>query len=84
MEYVALFGAGLLDFGVDLVNRNFAAAANGAGFFTGRVEDPADLADAARAVLDHPGLALLDVVTARQQLAMPPKIGGEQVKGFSL
>jgi hypothetical protein len=40
LEYVALFGAGLLDFGVDLVNPNFAATANGAGFFTGRVEDP--------------------------------------------
>jgi len=29
-------------------------------------------------------LVLLDVVTAKQELAMPPKIGGEQVRRFSL
>ena len=29
----------------------------------------------------HP--ALLDVVTARNELSMPPKIEAEQVKGFS-
>jgi pyruvate dehydrogenase (quinone) len=76
--------AGLLDYGVSLENPNFAAMATGAGIFARRAEDPADLADAIRAVLAHPGPALLDVVTAKQELAMPPKIGGEQVRGFSL
>ena len=76
--------AGFLDTGVNLVNPDFAAMAAAAGFFTRRVEDPADLADAARAVLDHDGPALLDVVTAKQELAMPPKIGIEQMEGFSL
>ena len=32
----------------------------------------------------HDGPALLDVVTARQELSMPPTIGVEQMKGFSL
>jgi len=76
--------AGFLDTGVNLVNPDFAAMASGAGLFARRVEDPADLAGAMREVLAHPGPALLDVVSARQELAMPPSIGAEQVKGFSL
>ena len=40
--------------------------------------------EAARDVLAHPGPALLDVVTNRQELSMPPKLQAEQVKGFSL
>jgi len=76
--------AGFLDTGVELVNPDFAAMAGGAGLFAKRVEDPADLAGALRAVLGHDGPALLDVVSARQELAMPPTIGREQVTGFSL
>jgi len=76
--------AGFLDTGVELVNPDFAALAGAAGFFARRVEDPADLAEATRAVLAHDGPALLDVVTAKQELSIPPKIGIEQMKGFSL
>ena len=76
--------AGYLEAGVELINPNFAKMAEGAGLFARRVEDPADLADAMRAVLAHPGPALLDVVTARQELAMPPHVGVEQAMGFGL
>jgi len=76
--------AGLLETGVALVNPDFAAMARAAGLFAQRVEDPADLADAVRAALAHDGPALLDVVTARQELAMPPKLGAQQAAGFSL
>ncbi len=76
--------AGFLDTGVALVNPDFAALATAAGLFARRVEDPADLADAVRAALAHDGPALLDVVTAKQELAMPPRIGIEQMAGFSL
>jgi pyruvate dehydrogenase (quinone) len=76
--------AGFLDTGVELVNPDFAAMASGAGLFAKRVKDPADLADAMRAILGHDGPALLDVVSARQELAIPPKIGVEQAAGFSL
>jgi pyruvate dehydrogenase (quinone) len=76
--------AGLLETGVALVNPDFAAMARAAGLFAQRVEDPADLADAVRGVLAHDGPALLDVVTARQELAMPPKLGAKQAAGFSL
>jgi pyruvate dehydrogenase (quinone) len=35
-------------------------------------------------ILGHDGPALLDVVTAKQELSMPPTITPEQVRGFSL
>jgi pyruvate dehydrogenase (quinone) len=54
------------------------------GIHAVRVEDPGDLAGATREVLDHDGPAVLDVVTAKQELSMPPTIAVEQVKGFSL
>ena len=76
--------AGFLETGVNLQNPDFAAMASAAGFFARRVEDPADLADGVRAMLDHDGPALLDVVTAKHELSMPPTIGIEQMKGFSL
>ncbi len=76
--------AGYLDTGVALRNPDFAAMARAAGIHAVRVEDPGDLEGAIREILDHPGPALLDVVTNRQELAMPPKIEAAQVKGFSL
>jgi pyruvate dehydrogenase (quinone) len=76
--------AGFLETGVELVNPNFAAMAHGAGLFAKRVEDPGELADAAREVLSHPGPAVLDVVTNRQELAMPPKVDLKEVTGFGL
>ncbi|WP_158807542.1 ubiquinone-dependent pyruvate dehydrogenase [Beijerinckia sp. L45] len=76
--------AGYLETGVSLDNPDFAAMANAMGIFARRVEDPADLDEAVRAVLAHDGPALLDVVTNRQELSLPPKIQAEQMKGFSL
>ena len=76
--------AGFLDTDVELVNPNFAAMAAGAGLFARRVEDPGELEGAVREVMAHPGPALLDVVTARQELSMPPHVGVEQAKGFGL
>ena len=52
--------------------------------FARRVEDPADLEAATRAVFAHDGPALLDVVTNRQELAMPPKTRLTQGLGFGL
>jgi pyruvate dehydrogenase (quinone) len=76
--------AGFLDTGVDLRNPDFAAMACAMGVFARRVEDPGELPDAMREILGHDGPALLDVVTAKQELSMPPTITAEQVKGFSL
>ncbi|MFS2108515.1 ubiquinone-dependent pyruvate dehydrogenase [Sphingomonas sp. Sphisp140] len=76
--------AGFLETGTDLENPDFAAVARAMGMHGVRVEDPALLDAAIEEVLAYPGPALLDVVTNSQELAMPPSITAEQVKGFSL
>jgi len=76
--------AGFVDTGVNLENPDFAAMARAMGIHAIRVEDPGDLPGAVKDILAHPGPALLDVVTATQELSMPPTIGLEQVKGFSM
>lgn len=76
--------AGFVDTGVDLDNPDFAAVARAVGIHAVRVEDPGELPAAVAEVLAHDGPALLDVVTAKQELVMPPTIGVEQVKGFGL
>jgi pyruvate dehydrogenase (quinone) len=76
--------AGFVDTNVDLQNPDFAAMARAMGIHARRVEDPGDLPGAVKEMLAHDGPALLDVVTAKQELSMPPTIEPEQIKGFSL
>ncbi len=76
--------SGFLETGVSLENPDFAAMARAVGVHGVRVEDPAELEAAVKDVLAHDGPALLDVVTAPQELSMPPHIGLEQAKGFGL
>ena len=76
--------AGFVDTGVDLKNPDFAAMARAMGIFARRVEDPGELPAAMNEMLSRDGPALLDVVTAKHELSMPPTIEPEQVKGFSL
>jgi len=76
--------AGLVETGVALDNPDFAAMARAIGIHGVRVTDPGDVEAGIREVLAHPGPALLDAVTARTELSMPPKITLEQMKGFTL
>ncbi|MGU3498844.1 ubiquinone-dependent pyruvate dehydrogenase [Mycobacterium sp. C31M] len=76
--------AGIVTFGTDLQNPNFAAVAQSLGMFGRRVEQPGDLDAALTEAFAHDGPALVDVVTARQELSIPPAITVEQAKGFSL
>jgi pyruvate dehydrogenase (quinone) len=76
--------SGFLDTGVELKNPNFAAMAEAMGVRGIRVEHPAELKGALRNAFAHDGPALVDVVSARQELAMPPKMTLEQAAGFSL
>ena len=69
---------------MDLDNPDFAAMARPMGIYARRVEDPGELPSAIEDILSHDGPALLDVVTAKQELSMPPTIKLEQIKGFSL
>jgi pyruvate dehydrogenase (quinone) len=76
--------AGFVNYGTELQNPNFAEVANALGIYGRRVERSDELEAAVRDVLSHDGPALLDVVTERQELSMPPSITAEQMKGFTL
>jgi pyruvate dehydrogenase (quinone) len=76
--------SGFLDTGCDLKNPNFAAMAQSMGIKGVRVEKPQDLPAAVREVLEHDGPALLDVVSARQELVMPPAKTLEEAQKFGL
>jgi pyruvate dehydrogenase (quinone) len=67
-----------------LQNPNFAALAESCGILGIRVEDPADLHEALVRALRHDGPALVDVVTNRMELTLPPKTTMEQAKGFGI
>ncbi|MGC5615974.1 pyruvate dehydrogenase [Georgenia sp. Z1491] len=73
----------LPDHGVDVPGTDYAEIARAMGWHAVRVERPADLPEAVDEVLEHPGPALLDVVTDPNALSLPPKITGEQVFGFA-
>lgn len=76
--------AGLPDFGTGLDNPDFAKVADAMGIRGWRVEDSDELEPAVREAFAHDGPALVDVVTDRQELTIPPAISAEQVKGFTL
>jgi pyruvate dehydrogenase (quinone) len=76
--------AGFVTFGTDLVDPDFAAVARGLGMHGQRVERPDELAGALRAAFAHDGAALVDVMVARQELSLPPKVTLDQLKGFTL
>jgi pyruvate dehydrogenase (quinone) len=76
--------AGFLENGTRLVNPHFAALAKTAGVHGVRVEDPADLKPALIEAFQHDGPALVEVITARQELSMPPTITLNQAVGFNL
>jgi pyruvate dehydrogenase (quinone) len=76
--------AGLVDYGTDLVNPNFAQLAESAGLLGARVEKPEDVGPALSRAFAHDGPALVEVIVNRQELSMPPTITAEQVVGFSL
>ena len=77
-------GMGLMEFGVDLNNPDFAALARAMGLHGVRVEDPADLPGALRTAFAHAGPAVVDVVTNRAELSMPPKVTFKEAEGFGL
>ncbi|MBV8898878.1 MAG: ubiquinone-dependent pyruvate dehydrogenase [Verrucomicrobia bacterium] len=76
--------AGLLDYGTDLHNPDFAKIAEAAGALGLRVETPEQVDPALKKALEHDGPALVEVVVNRQELSMPPTIDLEQMTGFGL
>src|SRR6266566_4898737 len=76
--------SGFLDTGTELKNPNFAAMAEAMGIKGIRVEKPQELKSALEAALAQKGPALVDVVSARQELAMPPKTTLDQAYHFGM
>jgi len=76
--------AGILDFGTDLHNPNFAKIAEASGLLGLRAETRDHVRPMLAQALEHDGPALVEVIVSRQELSMPPTITLEQMKGFSL
>ena len=76
--------AGIVDFGTDLQNPNFAKMAEAAGIHGLRAETPDEVRPMIAEAIRHDGPALVEVLVNRQELSMPPTITLEQMKGFSL
>ncbi len=76
--------AGIVTYGTDLDNPDFAGIARATGLFGAQVDKAGELEDTLRAAFAHDGPALVDVRTARQELALPPKLAYGQLKGFTL
>jgi pyruvate dehydrogenase (quinone) len=76
--------AGIVTYGTDLDNPDFAGIARATGLFGTRVDKAGELEDALRAAFSHDGPALVDVRTERHELSLPPKLTYGQIKGFTL
>lgn len=76
--------AGFLETNTDLKNPNFAEVARVSGAFGIRVEKADELEAALQQAFEFDGPAVVDVVTNRNELVMPPKINMEQIRGFSV
>jgi len=76
--------AGILDFGTDLKNPNFAKMAEAAGILGLRAETPEQVRPMLVQALSHDGPVLMEAIVSRQELSMPPSITVDQIKGFSL
>ncbi|WP_031465900.1 pyruvate dehydrogenase [Sciscionella sediminilitoris] len=75
---------GLPSYQTDTPEVNYAAVATALGIHAQRVEQPGEVGDALRTAFAHNGPSLVDVVTDPNALSLPPKITGEQVRGFAL
>lgn len=75
---------GFPDYQTDLKNPNFAKLAEAVGMMGVRIENPADLTSGFKKALQHPGPALIDVVTDPNALSIPSHADRSQAVGFAL
>lgn len=76
--------AGIVDFGTDLENPNFAKLADAIGLLGLTAETADQVHPMIAQALNHNGPALVEIPVSRQELSMPPTITLDQMKGFSL
>lgn len=79
-----MLASGMLPFGTDLVNPNFANMAKALGIAGVRIENANEVSDGLMSAFAEKGPAIIDIVVNRNELVMPPTITAEQMKGFSL
>lgn len=75
---------GFLDTDVALENPNFAAMAEAVGVKGIRIQDPKRLKAGLEEAFEYDGPVLVDIVSARQELVMPPKTTLGQAGHFGL
>lgn len=76
--------AGFVNWGTGLRNPDFAEVARAIGMHGARVERSEDLTPALEEAFAHDGPALVNVITERQEVTIPPSVKASQLKGFSL
>jgi pyruvate dehydrogenase (quinone) len=76
--------SGFLDSECDLKNPNFADMANAMGILGVRIDRPQQMEEGIARALKHDGPALVDIVSARQELIMPPTTTFEEAKHFGI
>ena len=75
---------GIVNFGTDLDNPSFAEIARAVGLHGVRIERSSELEDGLREGLAYDGASVIEVMTVREELSVPPKITYDQAKGFTL
>ncbi|HVH86354.1 MAG TPA: thiamine pyrophosphate-dependent enzyme, partial [Terriglobales bacterium] len=76
--------AGILDFGTDLHEADFAKIAEGAGVLGLSAKKADDVSPMLEEALNFAGPALVEIPVPRQELSMPPTITFEEARGFGL
>lgn len=69
--------------GTDLGDVNYAQIARAAGLDAVRITEPGDLRASLARALASPTPTLVDVVTDPNALSLPPRVTGQQIRGFA-
>ena len=75
---------GFLDTGTRFDNPDFAALAEAVGIKGLRLTDPGESQNVFEQAMSFDGPVIIDAVVSRMELAMPPKVKADMVKGFTL
>lgn len=75
---------GVLEFGTNLVNPNFAKMAESIGILGIRVDSSQKLKKDLQDAFNYPGPALIDIVVNPLELSLPPKITLHEMFGFGI
>jgi pyruvate dehydrogenase (quinone) len=84
MVKLEMLTEGLPDHGTDHDPIDYAMIAAGVGIPSVRIERPEELREGLRRALAADGPILVDVVTDKNALSMPPHVSGEQIRGFAM